>query len=98
MTDLFDLTGKIAIVTGAARGIGQSIAIELARKGANVVVSDIIPGNSTVNQIKALKRKAIYIKTDVSDKKQVEALITQTIKHFKKINRRELPKKKWGMV
>lgn len=86
MTDLFDLTGKIAIVTGAARGIGASIAIELARKGADVVVSDIIPGNDTVNQIKKLKRKAIYVKTDISKKKEVETMINETIKNFKKID------------
>ncbi len=86
MTDLFDLTGKVAIVTGAARGIGQSIAVELARKGANVVVSDIIPGNSTVNQIKKLKRKSFFIKADVSKKQEVENLINETLKQFKKID------------
>ena len=86
MTDLFDLTGKIAIVTGAARGIGASIAVELARKGADVVVSDIIPGDDTVNQIKKLKRKSIYVKTDISNKKDVENLVNQTIKTFKKID------------
>jgi len=86
MGDLFDLTGKVAIVTGAARGIGQSIAIELARKGANVVVSDIIPGDNTTSQIKKLKRKSIYVKTDISNKKSVENLINQTIKNFKKID------------
>jgi len=83
---MFNLKEKVAVVTGAARGIGQSIAIELARQGANVVVSDIIPGNVTVNKIKALKRKAIYVKTDVSNKKQIENLIQQTIKKFKKID------------
>ncbi|HPD81591.1 MAG TPA: SDR family NAD(P)-dependent oxidoreductase [Candidatus Pacearchaeota archaeon] len=83
---LFDLTGKVAIVTGAARGIGQGIAIELARAGANVVVSDIIPGESTVNQVKKLKRKSIYVKTDISNKKDVENLIAQTIKTFNKID------------
>lgn len=83
---LFDLTRKVAIVTGAARGIGQGIAIELARAGADVVVSDIIPGDDTVNQIKKLKRKAIYVKTDISKKKEVENLIEQTIKQFKKID------------
>jgi len=83
---LFDLTGKVAIVTGAARGIGQGIAIELARAGANVVVSDIIPGESTVNQIKKLKRKSIYVKTDISNKKDVENLVAQTIKTFNKID------------
>jgi len=86
MSDLFDLTGKIAIVTGAARGIGQGIAVEMARKGANVVVSDIIPGNDTVNQIKKLKRKSIYVKADISKKKEVENLIKETIKNFKKID------------
>ena len=83
---MFNLKNKVAIVTGAARGIGQSIAIELARKGANIVVSDIIPGNTTVNKIKKLKQKAIYIKTDVSSKKQIENLIQETIKKFKKID------------
>jgi len=83
---MFDLRGKIAIVTGAARGIGQAIAVELARHGADVVISDIIPGNTTVNKIKALKRKSIFIKTDVSKKQDIENLINETIKKFKKIN------------
>lgn len=83
---LFDLTGKVAIVTGAARGIGQSIAVELARAGADVVVSDIIPGDETVSQIKKLKRKSIYVKTDISKKTEVENLIKETIKNFKKID------------
>lgn len=86
MTSLFDLSGKVAIVTGAARGIGQGIAIELARHGADVVVSDIIPGDETVKKIKELKKKAIYVKTDISSKKQATELINQTIKEFKKID------------
>ena len=80
------LKNKVAIVTGAARGIGQSIAIELARHGADVVVSDIIPGDITVNKIQKLKRKSFFIKTDISKKEQIENLINQTIKKFKKIN------------
>jgi 3-oxoacyl-[acyl-carrier protein] reductase len=83
---LFDLTGKVAIVTGAARGIGQAIAVELARAGADVVVSDIIPEEGTIAQIKRLKRKAIYVKTDISNKEQVENLIAETIKNFKRID------------
>src|SRR3989338_11488392 len=86
MKSLFDLSGKVAIVTGAARGIGQGIAIELARAGADVVVSDIIPEEGTIKQIKKLKRKAIYVKTDISKKQEVENLISETIKAFKKID------------
>ncbi|MEK6945164.1 MAG: SDR family NAD(P)-dependent oxidoreductase [Nanoarchaeota archaeon] len=86
MSSLFDLNGKVAIVTGAARGIGEGIAIELARQGADVVVSDIIPGDSTVKKIKALKRKSFYVKTDISKKQDVENLIKETIKQFKKID------------
>ncbi|MBU0958794.1 MAG: SDR family oxidoreductase, partial [Nanoarchaeota archaeon] len=86
MKNLFDLTGKVAIVTGAARGIGQGIAIELAKHGANVVISDIIPGESTAKKIKELKVKSIYVKTDISDKEQVNELINKTIKEFKRID------------
>ena len=84
--ELFELKGKVAIVTGAARGIGRGIAVEMARAGADVVISDIIPEEGTLNQIKKLKRKAIYVKTDISNKKEVENLINETIKNFKKID------------
>ncbi len=83
---MFNLIGQIAIVTGSARGIGQSIAVELARQGANVVVADIIPGNATVNKIKALKRKSFFVKVDVSKKEDIENVVTETIKKFKKID------------
>ena len=80
---MINLKGRVAVVTGAARGIGQAIAIELARYGADVVVSDILPGQATVNKIKALKREAIYIKTDVTKKQEIENLVAETIKKFK---------------
>jgi len=83
---MFSLLNKVAIVTGSARGIGQAIAIELARTGADIVVSDIIPGDETVKKIKALKRKSIYVKTDVTSKKDIENLIQETMKNFRKID------------
>lgn len=62
------LKDKVAIVTGAARGIGRGIALELAREGANVAIVDInLDGAEKVaDEIKALGRKAIAIKTDVT--------------------------------
>ncbi|MDD5700201.1 MAG: SDR family NAD(P)-dependent oxidoreductase [Candidatus Nanoarchaeia archaeon] len=86
MNNLFDLSGKVAIVTGASRGIGESIAVELARHGASVVVSDIAPGEDTVKKIRMLKRNAIYVKTDVSNENDVKNLINETIKRFGKID------------
>ena len=83
---MFDLKNKVAIVTGSARGIGQAIATELARHGADVVVSDIILGQGTVNKIKALKRKSMFIRADMSKKSEIDNLINQTIKKFKKID------------
>lgn len=85
-TNLFSLDGKVAIVTGAARGMGQEIALQLARQGADVVVSDIINGNETVSKIIQLGKKSFYIKTDVSNERQVKHLISQTIKKVGKIN------------
>jgi NAD(P)-dependent dehydrogenase (short-subunit alcohol dehydrogenase family) len=84
--ELTNLKNKVAIVTGAARGMGESIAVELARYGANVVVSDIISGKGTIKKIKALKRDAIYIKADVSDENEVKNLINETVRKFKGID------------
>lgn len=83
---MIDLKGKVAIVTGAARGIGQAIAVELARCGADVVVSDILSGENTVRKIKALKRKSFYVKTDVSKKQEIENLMEEVLKKFRKID------------
>ena len=55
---MFNLSGKVAVVTGAARGIGESVAVELARHGADVVVSDILPGESTVKKIQKSGKKS----------------------------------------
>src|SRR5271157_3709560 len=84
--ELINLKNKVAIVTGAARGMGEAIAVELARYGANVVISDILPGESTVKKIKLLKRDSVYIKADVSDENEVKNLINETVRKFKKID------------
>ncbi|HTZ41713.1 MAG TPA: SDR family NAD(P)-dependent oxidoreductase [Candidatus Omnitrophota bacterium] len=84
--DLADLSGKVAVVTGASRGIGEGIALELAKHGANVVVSDILPADSVIKKIRAMKRNAFYVKADVSNEGDVKNLINQTIRKFRKID------------
>lgn len=75
------LEGRIAIVTGAARGIGFGIAAKLAEKGATVVVSDVNADNAAiaVEKIKAAGGKAIAILADVANYEQAKNLINSTI-------------------
>jgi len=75
-----DLTGKVALVTGASRGIGQAVAVELAKAGADVIVNYI--GNEavaqeTVEKVEALGRKAIKIKADVGNAEEVQAMVDE---------------------
>ncbi|MGD6816201.1 3-oxoacyl-[acyl-carrier-protein] reductase [Metabacillus sp. 84] len=79
------LEGKAALVTGASRGIGRVIALDLARNGADVAVN--FAGNEakaeeTVKEIQALGRKAIAIKADVSNSEAVKEMIKDTISEF----------------
>ncbi|MCL4436729.1 MAG: glucose 1-dehydrogenase [Thaumarchaeota archaeon] len=87
MSDLlFDLTGKIAIVTGASRGLGRAIAIGLAKAGANLVVTDVLDVSGTVEEIQSIGREAAGLKVDVSKKKDVEEMTKQTINKFGRID------------
>jgi len=78
------LENKVAIVTGARRGIGQGIALALASEKCNVVVSDIDQKDceKVVEELEKLSVKASAIKCDVSNKSEVENLFKQTIKEF----------------
>jgi 2-deoxy-D-gluconate 3-dehydrogenase len=78
---LFDLTGKSAFVTGASRGIGQSIAVALADAGADVaLVARSADGLAdTAEAISALGRKAFVIRADVTSQEEVAAAVTTAI-------------------
>ena len=73
--DLFDLEGKIAVVTGASRGLGKAMAIGLAKAGADVVVTDILDTSETVSEIKKLNRESLGLVVDVSNKSDIEAMV-----------------------
>ena len=68
------LTGKVAIITGAAQGIGAAYALGLAKEGAKIVVADVLDGQSAVEAIKNAGSDAIYVKTDVSKLDQCDAM------------------------
>ncbi|MQF69464.1 glucose 1-dehydrogenase [SAR202 cluster bacterium AD-804-J14_MRT_500m] len=75
---MIDLTGKIALVTGAGRGIGRQIALVLARQGADIAVSDIRAENadSVAEEVRSLGRKSIGLKIDVSNSSSVALAMT----------------------
>jgi len=80
--DQFKLDGKVAVVTGAARGLGQGMALALAEAGADIVAIDILPADDTVKQVKALGRKAIAIAGNLGDRTAIPGVISEARKHF----------------
>ena len=77
-----DLSGKIAIVTGSARGIGRAIVLRFAAAGADVVINYMRSADQARDvavQVQALGRRALVVPADVSQRPQVEALLAQTL-------------------
>jgi 3-oxoacyl-[acyl-carrier protein] reductase len=82
------LTGKIAVVTGAAQGIGQSIATTLAQDGADVVVADLNANRcqETVDRIQQLGKKAMAVSVNVGDWDQVKSMVDHVLKEWERID------------
>jgi 3-oxoacyl-[acyl-carrier protein] reductase len=80
--------GKVALITGAAHGIGEAIALKLAQEGADVVVADVdLEGAQRVAQeIEGLGRKAKAVQADVSQREAVQQLVSEAVSSFGKID------------
>ena len=85
---MLDYTGKTAIVTGGARGIGKAICLTLAKQGANIAIADILEqdGNATVKEIHQLGRQALFVKTDLTKKEEVDKMVSQILQTFGRID------------
>ncbi len=78
----FDLTGRRAVVTGASRGIGQAIAVALARAGADVAGLSLDPATETEHAIRGYGRDALMIVGDTGDSETVDAAAAAAVERF----------------
>ena len=85
---LFDLTGKKALVTGAAVGIGRGYAVALAKAGADVAIVDVDDktGPKTAQEIKDSGRDSLFVKCDVTEKDQVQDMVRQVVERFGRLD------------
>jgi 3-oxoacyl-[acyl-carrier protein] reductase len=84
-----DLSGKTAIVTGGARGIGRAIALRFADDGADVVINYIratAKAQEVAVEVQRRGRQALVIQADVSQRQQVEVMLQQTLQRFGKVD------------
>lgn len=84
----FDLQGQIALVTGAARGIGHDCALALAHAGADVVLGlrDIKTAEDLASEIEAMGRRALRLQMDVTRLDEIHEAVASTVKHFGRID------------
>lgn len=84
MTNLFDLTGRAALITGAGRGIGREIARTLAAAGADIAIAEVdaTTAEDAAVEIRGMGRQSIAVPVDVRNPADVDAVVNQVIQHF----------------
>jgi len=85
---MFDLKGKVAIVTGARRGIGKAIALKLAKEGAKIVVTDIVKEDceKVIKEIEDLGSQGLALKLDVTDEEEIKNVVKIAKERFGRID------------
>src|SRR5262252_7893582 len=80
------LKNRVAIVTGAARGLGQAYCLALAREGATIVAADVLSCAETVAQVQQAGGKALGVTADVANTQSTQVMAAQTVQHFGRID------------
>jgi citronellol/citronellal dehydrogenase len=89
------LRGRVAIITGASRGIGRALALGLARQGCDIVIAaksteptEKLPGSifTVAQEVEELGSRALPVQVDVRDREQIEAMVAQTVERFGQID------------
>jgi len=86
---MFNLNGKVALVTGSSRGIGRGIALALAEAGADIIVNcmgNVAAAEEVAQKIDAMGRKALILKADVSDPEQVKEMFAKIMQTFNRLD------------
>lgn len=88
MANLFDLTGRKALITGAGRGIGREIARTLAAAGADVAIAELDPATAedAANEIRGMGRQSFGVPCNVRESASVNAAVAQTLEKFGRID------------
>jgi NAD(P)-dependent dehydrogenase (short-subunit alcohol dehydrogenase family) len=80
------MQGEVVLITGAARGIGRYIAGTFAEAGARLAIADVLPLDTTAEQLRAAEVEPLLVPADVSDESSVRAMIDRTLQHFGQID------------